>query len=134
MTPSAAAQLQKGVASISPAPNPQTPKIRADQNMDAILDVQRIRISIERAMENEEDGTMQQVYKAMHGAIMQRLLGMDGHSVQAYLQQASGQPGGMMGGAPGPSPMPQPAAAMPGGPPQGGPPPGMSPMPGPPQG
>lgn len=129
MTPQAASALQKGIASISPAANPGTPKVREDHNTSMLLDVQRIRISLERAMENEEDGAMTTAYKAMHGAIMQRLLGMDGTSVLTYLQQAASSTGGagMMGGAPAPSPTPAPAAAMQGPmPPQGGG-PGMSP-------
>jgi hypothetical protein len=129
MTPGAATALQKGIGAIMPPANPQTPKIRQDPSMERLIDQQRIRISVQRAMDNEEDGAMQQVYAAMKGAIMQALLGMQGTEVLTYLQQASAPSGAMMGsGAPGSPPQSAPAAAPMAPPPQGGmAPPGSSP-------
>lgn len=59
--------------------------------MTTVLDYQRIRVSLERAMDNAQDPFVTACLKAMHGTTMQMLLGLDGQSIYQYLQNAIGQ-------------------------------------------
>jgi hypothetical protein len=106
----AGGSLVSALAAVSPPPNPGTQNVRTDPEMTTILDYQRIRASVQRALDNAADPFITQALHAMHGTAMQLLLGMDGQSVLQYLQHAVG--GSQASAAP-----PAPVAPAPGGPP-----------------
>lgn len=98
-----------------------------------LLDRHRIRISIERAQEHEQDPALLAIYKSMHGITEQMILGMDGQSVYQYAMHSLGPPVPPDGMPQAPPPPGAPGGAgAPPGPPGGVPGPAAAPPPGPP--
>ena len=76
LSPSAMSQLQQGLASQSAPPNPATAKDRTDPAESKLLDLQRIRRSIEVAKKNLDDAAPELLMlSAMHGAASRMLTG-----------------------------------------------------------
>lgn len=121
--------LMAGLKSQS-IPNPQTPPVRKDQDMSTLLDLQRIRRSLEISLEaghiGDTDPVTGHVLHAMAGAVKQLIAGSDGAAALQFLQGAIAPPPtpqqpGTPPVQPGPAISPQPPQAatpqpMPGGP------------------
>jgi len=97
--------LLSALKAVSPPVNPGTDNVRVDNEMTTVLDYQRIRASIERALDSVDDPFVTAALKAMHGATMQMLLGLDGQSIYQFLQNAVGAQSNPQLAPPPPPPM-----------------------------
>ena len=123
LDPGMVGQLMAGLRSQS-IPNPQTPQVRKDQDMSALLDLQRIRRSVEISLEaghiGDTDPLIGHLLHAIAGAVKQLIAGSDGMAAVQFLQGAVAPPPapspGTPGVQPGPAISPPPAAPGPQGP------------------
>jgi hypothetical protein len=85
-SPAQVQSLQTAINGASPPHNPNHPTERVDPQNRTLLDMQRIRKSLERALEPYDGGppdAMTDIYKMMHGVVSRMLAGID--PVQAML-------------------------------------------------
>ena len=138
MTAAAVPQLLSALRGAAPAANPATPNTRTDYSVTKNLDYQRVRVSVQRAIENEQDPIVQRVFNAVAFMMDGLLRGTDGATLLSdFMRQlppappamppmgapqgfppagAPGQMGGFGGPPPGPGPAAGGAPAMPGAP------------------
>lgn len=93
LQPKAASSLVAGLQSLAPAQNPQTPNSRQDPTTVIRIDNERIRISLERALENVTDPTIKAIFEAVHGAMTSIIGRIDPNIVKSVLLQSLGGAG-----------------------------------------
>jgi len=82
--------LQKNAA----PPNPSTPNVRVNARGEYLEGLARVRKSLETLIEktDESQPIEQQIFAAMHYAVMKLLSGVDGQAVSAGMAQSLGAP------------------------------------------
>lgn len=111
MTPQIASQLAQSLNAQAPPSNPATPDIRKSPQEVVMLDLQRVRMSLKRALDSEIDPNMTRIFSSFISAIEQRMQGMDTTKMLQFLQSALGGAGSAQMGPP--SGVPGMAAGLP---------------------